>query len=273
MTSDLIAAGAPVNHLTRGKEVTPLDVAALNDDSVAVLSLLIAGAQPNLHQPSLSPLTTSAYRSNYKIFDMLLNCGADVNWPVMNLGTCLCIAAYAGAGDIMRRALQAGAMINLSPRFNYRYPLHFNCQLLMRGRDQEDESKEPQHGIYCPQGDDTFRRSPRAIARRMDDASLLLVAAGEDVSNVPYFKSPQISRELTAIRKERTSSLLNMSREVIRAQMLACNAGNRNLFQVVEQLPLPRLLQKYLVYNQTLDIQCEVCAKRECKRAECAGLK
>lgn len=273
LVEHLIAAGASVNQLTRGRDVTPLDVATANDDSGTVGTLLRAGANPNHHDACASPLTTAAFRGNVVIFDMLMNAGANVNDPITTKGSCLSIAAYVGAGDIMRRALSAGATINTGRSFMYRFPRHFKPHLVMQGRHDEEENDQGvrRHSVYCNKAPTQFQISPYAIAGRMDDSSLLLLASGQDVSNIPYFKSGHVPNSISTIRQERKSSLQNLCREAIRGYMVAGSQDHTNLFQQVENLPLPRVMKNFLVYDQSLENSCELCAHVDRSRAAGAG--
>ena len=75
---------------------------------------------------------------------------------------------------------------------------------------------------------------------------MLLFAAGE---NLQYFNSNAAPKAIHEIVKDR--SLTNLCRQEIR-KYLSEVQPQENMFELVQSLPLPDLLKKFLVYNITL---------------------
>lgn len=244
----LLAAGASVNQISSSREVTPLHVAVFAGREDEARDLLACGADPNLRHPQRngSPITTAALKRLFTIFDMLLEAGADVNTVVEPMGTCLTIAAFVGAGNVMRKALQFGVKINIAPPFNYSLPYSYNAPSSLRARaaTMQDIATDPEA---------EYTRRAYKMVTKMDDASMLLVASGESVDSIEYFNSQDAPPELVSMRTEAPLSLKSMCRESIRNTLR--RQGPENLFKQTAELPLPTLLIKYLVYDRSLQTE------------------
>ena len=79
-----------------------------------------------------------------------------------------------------------------------------------------------------------------------ESALMLLFAAGE---NLQYFNSNAAPKAIHEIKKDR--SLTNLCQQEIR-KYLSEVQPQENMFELIQSLPLPDLLKKFLVYNITL---------------------
>ena len=79
-----------------------------------------------------------------------------------------------------------------------------------------------------------------------ESALMLLFAAGD---NIRYFHSNSAPNEILKIKLDR--SLANLCRQRIR-NCLTTSRPQQNMFALIESLPLPELLKKFLLYNMSL---------------------
>ena len=79
-----------------------------------------------------------------------------------------------------------------------------------------------------------------------ESALMLLFTAGD---NLKYFNSKDAPKSILKVKLDR--SLLNLCRHQIWND-LARASPQQNMFTLVELLPLPELLKKFLVYNMSL---------------------
>ena len=79
-----------------------------------------------------------------------------------------------------------------------------------------------------------------------ESALMLLFAAGD---NLKYFNSNDAPKSILKVKLDR--SLLNLCQHQIRKD-LARASPQQNMFTLVDLLPLPELLKKFLLYNMSL---------------------
>jgi uncharacterized protein len=128
----LLKAGASPNAATAvwGKstpEETPL-LAAIQSNNLNMVKLLIdGGADVNLRglavqNEGVSPLAASAF-GDEKIFDLLLESGADVNAPNSNNLTALVEAVMVGKKNLVAKLVQKGADKNIVESIGHEKPI------------------------------------------------------------------------------------------------------------------------------------------------------
>ena len=223
----LIEAGVDVNTKLGSHDRTPLCIATVTRFSEGVDLLIQKGADVNIpsYQQRETPVMAAATLGEVGCTRALLEAGADVNsldseghTALMYLDTSWSAHSKEGRNYVgcAKLLLQFGARINL---FNTD---SFNALMLVI---KEDEG-----------------------SARSADVCLLLYAAGETLDGpIDAEKLPDCLRfdDLQLVLK-------HICREAIRKHLLKLDP-HTHLFSRVPRLGLPSSLNRYLLYNQTLD--------------------
>ena len=178
--------------------------------------LFSRGSLPNISRVSPLPATTRDSHSGCELFNLLIENGTDINGVHPQIGTTLLASAIFGRPYMAKIAVELNARINTSDYFSIPYSyLH-----------------EP---IY-----------------KDDEALLIVWASGEDYH---YFNAgdQEIVRTMPAEMQNfhQDNSLQNIARKFIRDKIKVANP-NVNLFSLIPNIGLPKLLQSYLLFNQSV---------------------
>ena len=223
----LIKAGANVNAETARGE-TALMSAAMFGSVKWTKTLLKAGADVNAGQNNEGTALMKASRyNNYKCLDVLLAAGADVNSTdrkgrdALHL---LLLNFYIHEAYLLKstkRLLRAGIHINRfnTPQAKNALGIALESKTSVVNRDEE---------IY------------RALL-------MLLFEAGETLDGTDVEKIPEVLKF-----EDEKVQLKHMYREVIRKHLLKLDPHS-NLFVRIPELGLPSALNKYLLFNVSLD--------------------
>ena len=234
----LIDAGADVNI----GAIEPVLVLAVQYGNVEVVKALIdAGADMNPRSYLLhhSPLATAVSDKKTECLKLLLHAGADVN-HVYNKRA-LTITAESGYDRGISLLIDAGADVNQrdsagrSTLFLAAIKRHIKCMklLIKNGAHVAEVVKHHQWRMCYHQNVDKYQ--------------WILFAAGVDMSDLRKL----YSQSIPAYPPEEQMNLMHLCREAIRNHLLQMSPVN--LFVQVPQLGLPNSLQKYLLYNVSLD--------------------
>ncbi len=110
---ELVAAGANVNHFTRG-DGTPLVITARFGEVAFARELIARGAEVNMRAPGDgNPLIMAAANGHLDMVQLLIENGADVNAHVRGDETPLINAARENHLDVARYLITHGADVNL----------------------------------------------------------------------------------------------------------------------------------------------------------------
>ncbi len=163
---------------------------------------------------------------------VLVAAGADVNVTHSRFGeTALALAARQGDEEILQLLLDAGADVNAKDGDALRMAItsqNFNCakKLLASGA----------------------LLSPRPCLVKTQEVHDLLRAAGQEIKWLTHAQERPEQPEVKDL------SLQGLCRDAVRRRLVAVNGG-RNLFQTTPQLPVPTVVQEYLVHHVSLEPQ------------------
>ena len=240
-------------------------------DVSCLSTMLSAGAYVNTYNKhSKSSLIYAAEAGNSECASVLLKSGADVNIADWNGKTALIAAAEANSIECIQIFLQSGAHVNKCTKMglNALKTCIFNiygdnkelAMLLFAAGDKLDESIVWVN-YPCP-GKEVDVRTNAGVLKVVDYCHDRHVEV--DV--------PQYLRELQSL-----TGLKHMCRESIRKHMMTVNESI-NLFKTVPRLKfsssidpdIQDQLQSYLLYGQTLTVDCAVDAKTAVHKTNCS---
>ena len=226
----LIRAGSPVNQVNYNGD-TALSLAVLDDDSNVINELLANGVDVNQCVNNRTALWYAANNSFHNCVKILLDAEADPNVGEPPLVQ----AARYSTVDCVKIILEAGADIN-------RVDQHFGTMMLMGAYVGKREIVEI--GLNAGAEINTSTMAFYMPIVHNEEALMLLFAAGEDTSYFNYNEDAPAS----IVKTRRDFSLQNLSRRAIHNQCLL-SRPKQDLFNLVELLPIPRLMKNYLLYN------------------------
>jgi ankyrin repeat protein len=127
--ASLLQAGADANAADR-YGTTPLSLAALNGDAVAVAALLQAGANPNvLDAAQESVLMTAARTGEVAVVDLLVAHGALVGYVEPTYGlSALLLAALENHPEVVAQLARVGGRVNQRTRTGPAQPFIVPCK-------------------------------------------------------------------------------------------------------------------------------------------------
>ena len=269
----LIQGGADVNE-KNNKGYVPLIQAASNAHEQCVELLIRAGANVNIvDKLGRMVLITAVEKCSYRCVKMVLKAGADVNQRNTNGSTSLLHASKEINYNCAKLLIRSGADVNIVDDFGYTplkavvhkadiifqsglifiYSKALNCvNLFLRSGAHVNNSK-----IYYSRPIIEHVEQRKSPTRRK--LLVMLFAAGENIDGTTVEKvetDGAVNYVNTAdlmIEEHVKLSLKHLCRKLIRQQLLHVNLPV-NLFIKVPQLGLPSLIQKYLLYDMSLDI-------------------
>ena len=175
------------------------------------------GASANISRVSPLPGTTRDYAHGCELFSLLIENGAEIDGCHPKIGSTLLASAIFGRPYIAKCAVKLNARINVSDTSTI--PLSYQIKPIYKD----------------------------------NDALEMVFAAGEDYL---YFNNiaPEIQRTMPPEIRDfhQDSTLQNLARKFIR-NYLRVRYPNVNLFRVVPNVGLPKLLQSYLLFNQSIE--------------------
>ena len=280
----LIKAGAGVNARDDEGE-TPLISAAeslADDNHRCVDSLIKSGADVNATDTKgNSPLAFGVFWSISRIVEVLIQAGADVNASDYDGNPALTIAIGFGNVEMTDMLIQAGADVNRRDRSGE--TLLMSVDWLMNGLDEDDNDDDIKDICFCQvtllmkllRANADINRTDNfglnALLRRLHlnhetnpkkcNVLMLLYAAGETLQGLTLqrLKTEILEGEEVpeCIKETFTdTSLKHLCRQHIRKHLIQ-QKPHRHLFGVIPQLGLPSLIESYLLYNMSLDIDNE----------------
>ncbi len=248
----LIKAGADVN-LTLREEAAPLlhaiDAKAKTEDNIAdIVKLLIeSGAKVNatkLDKKRTPALLLAIKNKLYTVAEMLVKAGADTNGADYYEKTALMSASQQGAVHIQELLINAGANVNQQDTVGNRALVYAFSEdhmeavklLLNNGSEVENDFDAYLASITAKLG----RAPSMSNFRPSRDLTELLHAAGHDVVS----RAPR--------SRGRDLDLHEICRDAIRAHLMKVHPNQALLFKI-PQLPLPKKLNRYLLYEVSLE--------------------
>ena len=233
----LVEAGIDVNIKNRQGETALFRVN--NEDIVKDLSVLGADVNRTNHQGQ-APLS---FVYNAKVVKSFVAAGADVNTRNKNGKTALFEALLRGRINVVKALLEAGADVNHRDNNGCAVLVYLVNKMLHSWDTLEMNNLFKCVKILLRAGL-KVNISESKMTREVltDEITVLLFAAGEEsCGNLPDYFHPQ--GELI---------LKHLCKKVIRRQLVDADK-HTHLFSRVAKLGLPKPLQRYLLYNQTLD--------------------
>ena len=229
----LIKAGCMINQEnTHGK--TPLIIAVCYD-KINVINELIAKRVNVNHcaKNNVTALWTAANHLDENVVKILLDAGANPN-----IGRPALVASVThrhNRVEFVKCLLEAGADINA-------VDIHWGTMMLNAA--QEGKPEIIQIALNAGAEINISHKKFRCPYPYNEEALILLFAAGEECD---YFKySTEAPKTIIETRKD--FSLHNICRKAIRKSLNVTNP-KQDLFRLVELLPLPKPIKKFLVYD------------------------
>ena len=229
----LINAGCMINQENKNGK-TPLSI-AVSYDKVNVINELIARGVNVNHctKNNVTALWTAADKRVENLLKILLDAGANPN-----IGRPPLVASVDHRWynvEFVKILLEAGADINAVDIYYGTMMLYAAImgkpeivKIALNAGAEINISHKTFHGLYGYN----------------EEALMLLFAAGEECD---YFKYSTIAPK-TIIETRKDFSLQNICRKAIRKNLNVTNP-KRDLFRLVELLPLPKPIKKFLVYD------------------------
>ena len=184
--------------------------------------------------------------------DMLLKAGADVNITDNWGRTALFEALKRSSVKCIDMLLKAGSDVNATDEYGHTV-LH-QTESYLRGirkvlHEEVKVNVRNNHGFNVLTQFLKELEDPRCKTdnRTRKEFAMLYFAAGESVDETKVREVPDYLKPSAEI------SLMNICRETIRKHLL--QMSDVNLFDRVPQLPLPRRMMSYLLYDVTLDLE------------------
>ena len=266
----LIEAGADVNIYTEKYE-TALSLAVAWDNNIDSVRLLInAGANVNKGEISGTTGLNFIVSNGYVDYlELLLKGGADVNKRDQQRRTVLHMAAEGCHYECVNKLINAGADVNAVAEDDITPLMSAITGPTGRGNQLVDRIKCVQSllksaarvNMRTTCGQNALDRYLATQTEVNKDIAMLLFAAG-DKSGGPsisgecgirpsYLKIPNYLLEERKIK----IGLKGLCRKAIRKHLMKLDL-HENLFQRVPRLGLPSLVAEYLLYETTLDVEC-----------------
>ena len=229
----LINAGCMINHEnTHGN--TPLIIAIWYYKINVINELIARGVNVNhCTKNNVTALWTAANKLDENSLKILLDAGANPNIGRPALVTC--VAERYPSVECVKILLEAGADINSDDVVH---------GTMMLNAAKEGNPEIVKIALNAGAKINTSHNTFDFTYTYNEQALMLLFAAGEEWD---YFK---YSREApkTIIETRKDFSLQNICRKAIRKNLNVTNP-KRDLFRLVELLPLPKPIKKFLVYD------------------------
>lgn len=116
--SRLLIAGSNPNIISSPFELTPIIVAASDQDNLEIVkNLVIYGADYNLGCEGRFPIISSCYNNCTDISEFLINLGYDINCHDLHIRTPLIYACIEDYLEIVKLLLKHGADVNIVDTF------------------------------------------------------------------------------------------------------------------------------------------------------------
>ena len=266
----LIEAGADVNICTE-KHETALSLATGWDNNYDIVSLLLnAGADVNKGEisgkTSLNFIVSNGYEDYLELF---LKAGADVNRRDEQQRTVLHVATERCHYECVNKLINAGAEVNAVAEDDITPLMSAITGPTGRGIHLVDRIKCVQSllksgarvNMRTTCGQNALDRYLATQTEVNKEIAMLLFAAGEKSGGPSisgecrirpsYLKIPDFLLEERKIKV----GLKGLCRKVIRKHLMKLDL-NQNLFQRVPLLDLPSMVSEYLLYDTTLDVEC-----------------
>ena len=268
----LIKAGADANVYKAIGGETPLICSATinHTDSLKIVKALIqAGGDVNVtDDDGFTALKLASRIGANECVELLLDAGANVNVKVAENGGNIELfrAVLWGQYRYVQKLIQAGADVNGTTNFG-ETPIMAASIISNQIKMDNDKYKilkmllsKGAHVNIKEQNANALTKHLLAHSPRSKRISELLYAAGEIIgTTVPTDK---IQKYLP--HSETKLNLKNSCREAIRKQLLNVNS-NLNLFGRVPQLGLPYILEEYMLYNISLDVDVDETESDNCQ--------
>lgn len=249
----LIDAGADVNR-NDCKGNTALLISSQQVHGDIVKLLINSGADVNIpDETGNTALMMASEQGNENMIDVLLKSGADVNTVGSDDTTALSIAISVNRGRCVDILVEAGANVNIG-NDRGETPLMFAAhkgdisliRLLLKSGVEINRTinltnlNSLMYHVLCSQ----------TVSRNI---TRLLFIAGEEfnpacITVVNTKRYVEKSDFFTEVEEE---SLIQRCRIIIRNNLLDVDS-HRNLFYAIAELGLPRRMEDYLLYNETL---------------------
>ena len=231
----LIEGGADVNHQDRNNRTALLSAASSGYEKCVEL-LIKGGADVNQRiMWKRTALSIAAYEGHIKCVELLISVGADVNSRDAYGMTPLMDASRRGHHECVKKLLTAGSDVNT----------HNNGETSLLYAAAMGNAKCVKILIRAGANVNTrncFGAAAWSFAVKENHSKQIFVAARADVN---YLEEKKI------LKQEAEMSLTNLSRDTIRNHLKKMRQVN--LFVMVPKLGLPKPLQRFLLYNFSLD--------------------
>ena len=263
------AAGANVNYDETGG-LTPLMLASNRGDDDCVKALIKAGADVNIGNVYDTALILAAEGGHEECLFQLIEAGANVNAKTQRGSTALMHASETGSHESVNILIKAGADVNVTNWFH-------DSALILAVRSGDNKSVTH---LITGGADVNYRSGYLLDIARVDRKVTImksLFQAGIPINTrQPYVLQDLNTFTLTDKADKMILRMLHASgdrigggkakldlqdqcRQAIRDYLLDLDPHS-HLFDRVQRLGLPKLLQRYLVYNVNIYDDCEATA-------------
>ena len=229
----LTKAGCMINQEnTNGK--TPLIIAIWYYKINVINELIARGVNVNhCTKNNVTALWTAADKKDENLMKILLDAGANPNIGRPALVTC--VAERYPSVECVKILLETGADINSDD---------IHCGTMMLNAARRGNPEIVKIALNAGAEINISHKTFNGPYGYNEEALMLLFAAGEECD---YFKYSRDTPK-TIIETRKDFSLQNICRKAIRKNLNVTNP-KRDLFRLVELLPLPKPMKKFLVYD------------------------